>query len=214
MSYPVCVEQTVRSQAEKTASKAKKEAKKVKSSKTEARTGTTKGSKNQKKSEHSYPRITTDRKDAQSASHADQPFASPSLPGNGWSFSRVFSSFSNGAAKQLHLKYAKLRLDAALCFPWDGKGHKCKYGKRVDYANIPDKLSQVHYRKSWDPDLHLPERSSCMRSFPAAQCGHPGQNQPPYPRPGGASFCSVVIRTVLREFGRLLRFEVPNRVQF
>jgi putative transposase len=34
---------------------------------------------------------------------------------------------------------SKLRWDAALCFPWDGAGHKCKYGKRIDYAHIPDK---------------------------------------------------------------------------
>jgi putative transposase len=38
----------------------------------------------------------------------------------------------------LHL-ISKLRGDAALYFPWDGMGHKCKYGKRVDYDHIPEK---------------------------------------------------------------------------
>jgi putative transposase len=38
----------------------------------------------------------------------------------------------------LHL-ISKLRWDSALCFPWDGVGRRCKYGKRVDYAHIPEK---------------------------------------------------------------------------
>ena len=38
----------------------------------------------------------------------------------------------------LHL-ISKLRWDAALCFVFDCNGHRCKYGKRVDYSNISDK---------------------------------------------------------------------------
>jgi hypothetical protein len=66
-SYPLCVEQTVRNQEEKTVSKAKKEAKKVKSTEPKRKRGRPKGSKN-KKEERSdpHPRITTDRSDSQS----------------------------------------------------------------------------------------------------------------------------------------------------
>src|SRR5664279_1051391 len=50
-SYPVCVEQTVRSEEEKAASKAKKEAKKAKAVGTKRKRGRPKGGKNKVKSE-------------------------------------------------------------------------------------------------------------------------------------------------------------------
>ena len=50
-SYPICVEQTVRSEAEKTACQVKKEAKKVKSTEPKRKRGRPKGSTNKKKSE-------------------------------------------------------------------------------------------------------------------------------------------------------------------
>ena len=42
---------------------------------------------------------------------------------------------------ELHL-ISKMRGDAALYFPWDGEGRKCKYGKRVDYAHLREQYLQ------------------------------------------------------------------------
>ena len=76
-SYPVCVEQTVRSEEEKAACKAKKEAKKVKSAEPKRKRGRPKGSKNKDKAEVMLnPELLAHPKDAQSAACADQALCS------------------------------------------------------------------------------------------------------------------------------------------
>lgn len=140
-SYPVCVEQTVRSQEEKTTSKAKKEAKKVKSSEPKRKPGRPKGSKNNKKSEVT---LTPELQRIETMLKALLIRISLLLRPM---YLAMDGHFGNYPAFQmvrqcgLHL-ISKLRWDAALCFAWDGVGHKCKYGKRVDYAHIPEKYLQ------------------------------------------------------------------------
>ena len=140
-SYPVCVEQTVRDEEEKAACKAKKEAKKVKSTEPKRKRGRPKGSKNKDKSEVILnPELLRIQKMLKAL-----------LLRIGVSLHLVYLAmdghFGNYPAFQmvrqcgLHL-ISKLRWDAALWFPWDGVGHKCKYGKRVDYAHIPEKYLQ------------------------------------------------------------------------
>jgi putative transposase len=140
-SYPVCVEQTVRSQEEKSACKAKKAAKKVKSAEPKRKRGRPKGSKNKDKAavvlNPELLRI--------------QEMLKALLLRIGTSLHPIYLAmdghFGNYPAfymvRQcgLHL-ISKLRSDAALHFPWDGVGHKCKYGKRVDYAHIPQQYLQ------------------------------------------------------------------------
>jgi putative transposase len=137
-SYPVCVEQTVRSQEEKTASKAKKEAKKVKSSEPKRKAGRPKGSKNKKKSEVTLtPELQRIEKMLKALLVRISLLLRPVYLAMDGHFGN-YPAFQMVRQSGLHL-ISKLRWDAALCFPWDGKGHKCKYGKRVDYANIPEK---------------------------------------------------------------------------
>ena len=59
---------------------------------------------------------------------------------------------------------SKLRWDAALWFPWDDVGHKCKYGKRVDYAHIPEKYLQSTVVKDGF-QIALTSCSFCTRIF-------------------------------------------------
>ena len=132
------VEQTVRDEEEKAACKAKKEAKKVKSAEPKRKRGRPKGSKNKEKSEvmlnPELLRIQKMLKGLLLRIGALLHLVYLAMDGH----------FGNYPAFQmvrqcgLHL-ISKLRWDAALCFPWDGVGHKCKYGKRVDYAHIPEK---------------------------------------------------------------------------
>jgi putative transposase len=135
-AYPVVVEQTVRSAEEKAACKDKKATKKDKAAEPKRKPGRPKGSKNKDKAEiilnPELLRI--------------QRMVKALLLQIGALFHLVYLAmdghFGNYPAFQmvrqcgLHL-ISKLRWDAALCFPWDGEGHKCKYGKRVDYAHIP-----------------------------------------------------------------------------
>ncbi len=137
-AYPVAMEQTVRSEEEKAACKVKKETKKVKAAGPKLKPGRPKGSKNKVKAEvvlnPEMLRI--------------QKMLTALLLQIGALFPLVYLAmdghFGNYPAFQmvkqagLHL-ISKLRWDAALCFPWDGVGRRCKYGKRVAYANIPEK---------------------------------------------------------------------------
>ncbi len=141
-SYPVCIEQTVRSQEEKTASQAKKEAKKVKSSEPKWNPGRPKGSKNKKKSEVTLtPELQRIEKMLKALLVRISLLLHPVYLAMDGHFGN-YPAFQMVRQCGLHL-ISKLRCAkrAALCFPWDGKGHKCKYGKRVDYAHIPENTS-------------------------------------------------------------------------
>ena len=140
-SFPMRVEQVVRSDAEKAASKAKAAAKKPKSPYEKRRPGRPKGSKNTPK--------------------ADVTFTPELVRITGWlealltliagvvslTYLVLDGHFGNHNALQmarqsnLHL-ISKLRCDAALYFPYigpyAGRGPHRKYGDKVKYDNIPE----------------------------------------------------------------------------
>ena len=137
-SYPVCVEQTVRSEDEKAACKAKKEARNVKSAEPKRKPGRPKGSKNKKKGEVDLtPELQRIEKMLKALLLRMGALLHPVYLAMDGHFGN-YPAFQMVRQCGLHL-ISKLRWDAALCFPWDGEGHKCKYGKRVDYAHIPEK---------------------------------------------------------------------------
>jgi len=141
-SFPLRVEQVVRSEAEKAASKAKAAAKKLKAPCAPRRPGRPKGSKNQAKT--------------------DVTFTPELLRITGWldalltliagvvsvTYLVLDGHFGNHNALQmarqsnLHL-ISKLRCDAALYLPYTGpyagRGPRRKYGAKVDYAHMPEK---------------------------------------------------------------------------
>ena len=137
-SYPVCVEQTVRSAEEKAACQAKKEVKKAKAAGPKRKPGRPKGSKNKKKSEVTLtPELERIQKMVKALLVRIRPLLRPvyiAMDGHFGNYPAFYMVRQCG----LHL-ISKLRWDAALCFPWDGNGRRCKYGKRVDYAHIPEK---------------------------------------------------------------------------
>jgi hypothetical protein len=137
-SYPLCVEQTVRSAVEKAASQAKKEAKKAKTSGPKRKRGRPKGSKNKKKSDVVLtPELQRIQKMVNGLLVRISPLLRPVYLAMDGHFGN-YPAFQMVRQCGLHL-ISKLRWDAALYFPFDGMGHHCKYGKRVDYANIPEK---------------------------------------------------------------------------
>jgi hypothetical protein len=137
-SYPVCVEQTVRSEEEKAACKARKEARKIKSAEPKRKRGRPKGSKNKVKSEVILnPELLRIQKMVKELLLRMGTLLRPVYLVMDGHFGN-YPAFQMVRQCGLHL-ISKLRCDAALYFAWDGNGHKCKYGKRVDYANIPEK---------------------------------------------------------------------------
>jgi putative transposase len=137
-SYPVCVEQTVRSEEEKAACKAKKEAKKVNAIGPKCKPGRPKGSKNKDKLEVILnPELLRIQKMLKALLLRIGSVLHPVYLAMDGHFGN-YPAFQMVRQCGLHL-ISKLRWDAALYFPFDGNGHKCKYGKRVDYAHIPEK---------------------------------------------------------------------------
>jgi len=140
-SYPICVEQTVRSAEEKAASKARKAAKNVKSAEPKRKRGRPKGSKNKDKSQVMLnPELIGIQKMLKALLLRIGTLLHPT-------YLALDGHFGNYPAfymvRQCGLQLiSKLRWDAALCFAWDGEGHKCKYGKRMDYAHISDEYLQ------------------------------------------------------------------------
>jgi putative transposase len=129
-SYPLCVEQTVRSQEEKTASKAKKEAKKVKSSEPKRKRGRPKGSKNKKKSEVTHnPELVRIHKLVKALLLRIGSLLCPVYLAMDGHFGN-YPAFQMVRQCGLHL-ISKLRWDAALCFLFDGNDHHCKSGSKI-----------------------------------------------------------------------------------
>lgn len=136
-SYPIMVEQVIRSQEEKKAAKAKKEAQKKK---TKGKSGRPKGSKNQDKTQVELtPELTRIQQMVQKLL--------PLIMGVLSIEHLVMDGhFGNNNALQmtrqcsLHL-ISKLRHDAALYFrydgPYEGSGAPKKYGDKISYAAIP-----------------------------------------------------------------------------
>ena len=155
-SFPIRVEQVVRSDAEKAASKAQAAAKKPKAPGAQRRPGRPKGSKNTPKT--------------------DGPFTPELLRITGWleallhliagvvslTYLVLDGHFGNHNAVQmarqhhLHL-ISKLRCDAALYFPYTGpyagRGPRRKYGRKIDYDHIPGQ-----YLKEMTVEGHIQTR--------------------------------------------------------
>lgn len=142
-SYPVMVEQIVRTAEEKVAAKAKKdeEAK----PKARRKPGRPKGSKNKDKTQVTFtPELILIKTMIQKL----LLFIGGLLP---LTYLLLDGKFGNNNALQMTLQcglhlISKLRHDAALYFPYDGpysgRGPHRKYGGRIDYAHIPDEYLQ------------------------------------------------------------------------
>ncbi len=155
-SFPVRVEQVVRSDAEKEASKAKAATKKQPPFPTKRRPGRPKGSKNTPKSAVTLtPELSRITGMLGALLHLIAGVVSLTylvLDGH-------FGNHNALAMAQQHNLYliSKLRCDAALYFPYTGpyagRGPHRKYGDKVDYDNIP-----VQYLKETTVEGHIQTR--------------------------------------------------------
>ena len=153
-SYPLSVEQVVRSEAEKEAAKTKKKAKAKKDPDApKKKPGRPKGSKNRDKTQVDLtPELQRIQNMVQKQLEMLQGLVTIrhlALDGH----------FGNNNALQMVLQcglhlISKLRCDSALYFRYDGpqkkKGPRKKYGQKVDYGNIP---VQYLVQKSTDGDI-------------------------------------------------------------
>jgi len=144
-SFPVRVEQVVRSDTEKAASKAKAEAKKTQGATTKRRPGRPKGSKNHHKAAGI---LTPELGRIKNMIDALLQRIAGGLP---LRYLVLDGHFGNHnalhMAQQCHLHLiSKLRHDAALYLPYEGsyagRGPQRKYGHKVDYRHIPEKYLQ------------------------------------------------------------------------
>lgn len=145
-SYPVMVEQVVRTEEEKAATKAKAQARKAKRKQQKpGKPGRPKGSKNQDKTVVTLtPELTLIQKMVQKLLQLIGPTLS-------LRFLVMDGKFGHNNALQmtrqcsLHL-ISKLRYDAALHFAYDGPyagiGAPQKYGDKINYAALPDQYRQ------------------------------------------------------------------------
>ena len=140
-SYPVCVEQMIRTAEEKAASKAKKQAKKAKPDSPKRKPGRPKGSRNKNKAEMVLnPELQCIQKMLQSFLNTIQGAIR-------LTYLVLDGHFGNHPAFrmvrqcQLHL-ISKLRYDAALHFAYAGpspkRGPTPRLGEQVDVRKIPD----------------------------------------------------------------------------
>ncbi len=140
-SYPVCVEQMVRTAEEKAASQAKKQAKKAKSGSLKRKPGRPKGSRNKNKTEVALnPELQRIQKMLQGVLNTIQGTIR-------LTYLVLDGHFGNHPAFhmvrqcQLHL-ISKLRHDAALHFAYAGpapnRGPTPRLGEQVDVRKIPD----------------------------------------------------------------------------
>ncbi len=145
-SFPIRVEQVVRSDAEKAASKAKADAKKQSSSPPKRRPGRPKGSKNTAKSAMTLtPELSRITGMLGALLHMIAGVVSLTylvLDGHFGNHNALAMAQQNN----LHL-ISKLRCDAALYFPYAGpyagRGPHRKYGDKVKYDNIPEPYRKV-----------------------------------------------------------------------
>ena len=140
-SYPVCMEQTVRTAEEKAASQAKKQAKKAKPEGPKRKPGRPKGSRNKNKA------AVVLNPELQRIQKMLQAFLSTIQGTLQLTYLVLDGHFGNHPAMhmvrqcQLHL-ISKLRFDAALFFPYTGlspkRGPRPRLGERVDVRKIPE----------------------------------------------------------------------------
>ena len=144
-SFPIRVEQVVRSDAEKAASKAKAAAKKQPPATAKRRPGRPKGSKNKPKADGT---LTPELVRINGMLDALLQLIAGCVP---LTYLVLDGHFGNHNALQmarqsnLHL-ISKLRCDAALYFPYAGpyagRGPRRKYGRKVDYDHLPAQYLQ------------------------------------------------------------------------
>ena len=139
-SYPVVVEQVVRSEAEKTAAKEKAQQKKTKKkgkkSQQKGKWGRPKGSKNRDKTQ---VELTPELQRIQKMVQALLRLIGNLIP---VCYLVLDGHFGNNNALQMTLQcgihlISKLRCDSALYFCYEGENKRQKYGDKIDYANIP-----------------------------------------------------------------------------
>ena len=141
-SYPVCVEQMIRTAEEKALSQAKKHAKKAQKDGPKRKPGRPKGSRNKNKAEVQLnPELLRIQKMLQSFLNTTQGVIN-------LTYLVLDGHFGNHPALHmvrqcgLHL-ISKLRYDAALFFPYSGpspkRGPRPKRGDQVNVCQIPDK---------------------------------------------------------------------------
>lgn len=143
-SYPLQVEQVVRTEAEKVAAKARKKKKLAKqpSGQPKKKSGRPKGSKNRDKTEVELtPELLRIQKMVKNQLEILKNLLTVR-------YLALDGHFGNNNALQMVLQcglhlISKLRHDAAVYFIFDGqqkhKGPRRKYGKKIDYRNIPKK---------------------------------------------------------------------------
>lgn len=147
-SYPMRVEQMMRSEAEKTATKDKKASHKAAKHRTKpqkAKPGRPKGSKNRDKTivvlSSELQRIQAMTLNLLKLIGTAVPLSHLVLDGHFGNNPALYMVSSCG----LHLT-SKLRQDAALYFPYEGpysgRGPRRKYGSKLDYHNIPWRYSK------------------------------------------------------------------------
>jgi putative transposase len=155
-SFPLRVEQVVRSDAEKAASKAKADAKKHKPSTAKRRPGRPKGSKNTPKA---VVTLTPELQRITGMLDALLQLIAGFLP---LTYLLLDGHFGNHnalhMARQSHLHLiSKLRCDAALYLPYTGpyagRGPHRKYGSKLDYDHLPEK-----YHKETTVEGHIETR--------------------------------------------------------
>jgi putative transposase len=139
-SFPMCVEQVVRSDAEKAASKAKAAAKKAKAPGAKRRQGRPQGSTNKNKA---HVTLTPELLRIKAMLDALRHLIAGLLP---LTYLLLDGHFGHANALQmarqanLHL-ISKLRCDAALYVPYTGpyagRGPHRKYGPKIDYDHLP-----------------------------------------------------------------------------
>jgi putative transposase len=160
-SFPIRVEQVVRSAAEKAASKAKADAKKQAPSPAKRRPGRPKGSKNKPKAD--VP-LTPELGRITSMLDALLKLIAGCIR---LTYVVLDGHFGNHhalqMARQSHLHLiSKLRCDAALYFPYTGpyagRGPRRKYGRKVDYDHIPEQ-----YLKETTVEGHI---QTCLYQVP------------------------------------------------
>jgi len=140
-SYPVMVEQRVRSEAEKAEARAKAKRKKARKKSGKRKAGRPKGSKNKDKSKIELtPELLFIQAMIQQFLSLIQGFLALNylvLDGHFGNNNALYMTHQCG----LHL-ISKLRYDAALYFPYSGTykgfGRPRKYGTKVDYDNLPN----------------------------------------------------------------------------
>jgi putative transposase len=155
-SFPIRVEQVVRSEAEKAASKAKADAKKQTPSTAKRRPGRPKGSKNTPKADVTFTpellRITGMLDALLTLIAGFLPLTSLLLDGHFGNHNALHMARQSN----LHL-ISKLRCDAALYLPYAGpyagRGPHRKFGSKLDYHNIPEK-----YLKETTVEGHIQTR--------------------------------------------------------